>query len=249
VGLGDGRIVALDATVRLGSALYPLAIALPRASDFSNTRKYASVTSADGAHQPGAHASVSLFMRFKTCDRRLSDMYMHVDDGMVMKAQIAGVDLNGTGTCAAFNLRRASRVVTQLYDAGLAATGVRSTQFTILVALAKTQPASIGALAETTLMDQTTMTRNLRLMARLGLVDVPARGAKREKLVRLTAKGERMLAKAVPVWRGLQERFVDAFGKMSWREMRRDLELAAVTAMHMQRVPVARGPRNVRRYR
>src|SRR5262245_55776460 len=139
------------------------------------------------------------------------DMYMHVNGGAVMKALIDGVDLSGTGTCAAFNLRRATRVVTQLYDAGLAETGARSTQFTILVALAKTQPASVGALAATTLMDQSTMTRNLRLLARMGLVDVPARGAKREKLVRLTAKGERVLVKAVPVWRVPHERFVDTF--------------------------------------
>jgi DNA-binding MarR family transcriptional regulator len=169
-----------------------------------------------------------------------------------MKALIAGVDLSGTGTCAAFNLRRASRVVTQLYDAGLAPTGVRSTQFTILVALAKTQPASVSALSEVTLMDQTTMTRNLMLMAREGLVDVPARGQKREKLVRLTAQGERALAKAVPVWRALQERFVEAFGKMKWQEMRPELELAAqaaVTSMRSQRLSVARGRRNPPRHR
>jgi DNA-binding MarR family transcriptional regulator len=168
-----------------------------------------------------------------------------------MKTRIAGVDLSGTGTCAAFNLRRASRVVTQLYDAGLAATGVRSTQFTILVALAKTQPASVSELAATTLMDQTTMTRNLRLMAREGFVEISARGARREKLVRLTVDGERALAKAVPVWRVLQERFVDAFGKTKWHEMRRELELAAgaaVTTMRTQRAP-ARGHRTAPRLR
>lgn len=169
-----------------------------------------------------------------------------------MKTPIAGVDLSGTGTCAAFNLRRASRVVTQLYDAGLAQTGVRSTQFTILVALAKTQPSSVGALAELTLMDQTTMTRNLRLMAREGLVDVPARGPKREKLVRLTTKGERALAKAVPVWRALQERFEVSFGAAKWRDMRRELELAAgaaVTTLRAKHMPVSRGDRNAPRHR
>lgn len=148
-----------------------------------------------------------------------------------MKTPIAGVDLTGTGTCAAFNLRRASRVVTQLYDAGLSPMGLRSTQFTILVATAKNQPVSVGALAEVTLMDQTTMTRNLRLMAREGLIEVAARGAKREKLVRLTPAGERALAKAVPVWRALQERFLASFGAGKWRDLRHELELASGVAV------------------
>ncbi|MBL8779933.1 MAG: winged helix-turn-helix transcriptional regulator [Alphaproteobacteria bacterium] len=154
-----------------------------------------------------------------------------------MKTPIAGVDLTGTGTCAAFNLRRASRVVTQLYDAGLSPTGLRSTQFTILVATAKNQPASIGKLADVTLMDQTTMTRNLRLMVREGLIEVSARGAKREKSVRLTPAGERALAKAVPVWRAMQERFLGSFGAGKWRDLRRELELAAGLAVEAKRAP------------
>jgi DNA-binding MarR family transcriptional regulator len=154
-----------------------------------------------------------------------------------MKTPIAGVDLTGTGTCAAFNLRRASRAVTQLYDAGLAETGLRSTQFAILVAAAKRQPASVGALAELTLMDQTTMTRNLALLARAGLVEISARGAKREKLVRLTQKGERQLAKAVPVWRATQERFLASFGQGKWRSLRPELELAAGLAVDVMRAP------------
>jgi len=164
-------------------------------------------------------------------------MYIQIKSGVTMKAPIAGVDLTGTGTCAAFNLRRASRVVTQLYDAGLSPTGLRSTQFTILVATAKNQPASVGALAEVTLMDQTTMTRNLSLMAREGLIEISARGAKREKLVRLTAAGERALAKAVPVWRAMQERFLASFGAGKWRELRQELELAAGLAVNTMRAP------------
>jgi DNA-binding MarR family transcriptional regulator len=164
-------------------------------------------------------------------------MYIQIKSGVSMKTPIAGVDLTGTGTCAAFNLRRASRVVTQLYDAGLSETGLRSTQFTILVATAKSQPTSVGALAELTLMDQTTMTRNLALMARAGLIEISPRGAKREKSVRLTPVGERRLAKAVPVWRATQERFLSALGTGKWRELRPELELAAGLAVDAMRAP------------
>lgn len=170
-----------------------------------------------------------------------------------MKQLIDGVDLTGTAACAAFNLKRASRAVSQLYDAGLQGVGLRSTQFAILVATAKTQPVAVGKLALITRMDQTTMTRNLALMARDGLIDVPRRGAKREKLVRLTAAGERALARAVPVWRVLQERLVGAFGAAKWRQMRAELDslsgAAASGFARRKRAGVARADRNALRHR
>lgn len=141
-----------------------------------------------------------------------------------MRTQIEGVDLQGTRGCAAFNLRRTTRAVTQLYDAGLREAGVRSTQYAILVAVAKAQPVSVGALAAIILMDQTTMTRNLRLMETEGLIEVSARGARREKLVRLTKKGERVLARATPLWRAMQARFVSQVGERRWAELRRALD-------------------------
>jgi DNA-binding MarR family transcriptional regulator len=144
-----------------------------------------------------------------------------------MKSGLGDLDLTGTGACAAFNLKRAARTVTQSFDEALAAAGLRSTQFAILVAAAKNQPVSIGELASLTLSDPTTMTRNVRLMAREGLIAVPARGPKREKRVTLTAKGARALAQALPHWRAAQARFVDAFGGPAWKGMQRDLERAA----------------------
>ena len=148
-----------------------------------------------------------------------------------MRELIEGVDLTGTGACAAFSLRKTARAVTQVYDAGLRETGVRSTQFTILVAIAKSQPATVGALAKLTLMDPTTMTRNLRLLKSEGLVEVSPRGERREKCVRLSKKGERALARSVPVWRAMQSRFVASFGERKWSEMRRELELLAALAV------------------
>jgi len=148
-----------------------------------------------------------------------------------MTSKIGNIDLSGTWGCAAFNLRKTSRTVSQLYDAALAPAGLRSTQFAILVATAKTQPVSIGRLAAFTLSDQTTMTRNVAALAREGLLTVSARGAKGEKRVRLTKKGERALAKAVPAWRALQDRFVGAFGAQNWRDMRRGLEALSGLAL------------------
>jgi DNA-binding MarR family transcriptional regulator len=143
---------------------------------------------------------------------------------------VDGVDLKGTYACAAFSLRKTARAVTQVYDEALREAGLRSTQFTVLVAVAKVQPVSVGALAQKTLMDATTMTRNLALLKAEGLVTVGARGAKREKLVRLTAKGQKALARATPVWRDMQTRFIGTFGQRKWDDVRRDLETLAALA-------------------
>lgn len=147
-----------------------------------------------------------------------------------MRQLVEGVDLKGTFGCAAFSLRKTARVVTQLYDDALRGAGVRSTQYAILVAIAKDQPATIGDVAERTLTDPTTMTRNLRLLKAEGLVEIAARGAKRAKLVRLSKKGERVLVKATPAWRAMQTRFVGRFGERKWEEMRRELETLAAIA-------------------
>ncbi len=70
-----------------------------------------------------------------------------------MAVRLADLNLNGTGSCASFNFRRAARAVTRFYDQALEPCGIRSTQFTILVGVAKTQPTSISALADVLVID------------------------------------------------------------------------------------------------
>src|SRR5437660_3504557 len=121
-----------------------------------------------------------------------------------MKSNPTPLDLNGTGYCASFNFRRTARAVTRLYDVALQKAGIRSTQFAIVVAVAKNQPISIGALGEMLVIDSTTLTRSLRLLQEAGLVAVSNRAAKRQRFLSLTAHGENTLASAVPAWRKAQ---------------------------------------------
>src|SRR5438067_10317538 len=61
-------------------------------------------------------------------------MYIHVKSQMPkMKKHCSPLDLDGTGYCASFNFRRTARAVTRLYDTALQESGIRSTQFAILV--------------------------------------------------------------------------------------------------------------------
>jgi DNA-binding MarR family transcriptional regulator len=157
-----------------------------------------------------------------------------------MSTQLSELNLNGTGACGSFNFRRTARAVTRLYDQAFERFGIRSTQFTILVGIAKTQPTSISALAELLVIDRTTMTRSLRLLKKEGLLKVSERLAKRQRFITLTGKGERMLAATLPAWRVAHERFVQTLGADYWTSFRNELEKLAHVALALERSPSER---------
>ena len=152
-----------------------------------------------------------------------------------MKENSTPLDLSGTGYCASFNFRKAARAVTSLYDTALQKSGIRSTQFAILVGIAKNQPVSIGALADVLVIDTTTLTRSLRLLRREGLIVISNRAAMRQRFLTITAKGERALAHSLPAWRKAQERFVATIGSKYWLDLRDELERLTHIAVDLEK--------------
>lgn len=121
--------------------------------------------------------------------------------------------------CACANLRRAARVVTQLYDQALRPAGMRVTQFTLLQALARAGSISQGGLGELLGIDSTTLTRTLRLLRRQGWIEAE-RGEDRRRLrLRLTATGRREFRCAIPHWLSAQRRLRRALGERGWNEI------------------------------
>src|SRR5690349_15128989 len=116
-------------------------------------------------------------------------------------------------SCACTNLRRASPAVTQLFDTYLDEVGLKATQFTVLasLALSEAKPPTIGALAETLVLEQSSLSRNLAVLERLGFIRlVPGAEDRRERIVSLTRAGHRALNKAFPVWRKAQAAIASA---------------------------------------
>jgi len=139
------------------------------------------------------------------------------------------LDLNGTGHCASFHLRRTARAVTRAYDAALLETGIRSTQFTILVGIAKNQPVPIGALADVLIIDPTTLTRSLHRLQKEGLITISNRSTMRQRFLAITDKGARALARSLPAWRKAHEQLVSTIGLEQWNDLRSELEELART--------------------
>jgi DNA-binding MarR family transcriptional regulator len=115
-------------------------------------------------------------------------------------------------TCACFNLRKAARAATQLYDAALGPSGLRATQVSVLVALALHERVPLGRLAETLIMDRTTLTRNLRPLEKQGWVAGERGPDRRERYIVLTRAGRAVLERALPLWHEVQSRVAAALG-------------------------------------
>jgi DNA-binding MarR family transcriptional regulator len=124
--------------------------------------------------------------------------------------------------CACFNLRRAARAITQLYDHALAPTGLRATQFTLLVALARASAVPFTTLARALGMDRTTLTRNVAPLERDGLLAMRPGPDRRVKLVTISDQGRTTLAAAVPLWEGAQRRITGGLGAGRWNAIRRE---------------------------
>ncbi len=133
--------------------------------------------------------------------------------------------------CACFNFRKASRAVTQLFDSMLQPGGLRSTQFVILVAVAVEGSAKLPGLARMLNVDRSTLTRNLQPLAREGLLRISDTRGERASSVKLTPKGERVLASMVPLWEMAQGAFVRRLGGRRWRTMLEDLN-RVVSVVH-----------------
>lgn len=144
------------------------------------------------------------------------------------------LDLSGTGTCAAFNFRRTARAVTRLYDLALEPSGIRSTQFAILTAVAKFQPTAISRIGEILVLDQTTLTRSLRLLQKQGLLEISPRSTRRQRFLNLTDAGAKALAVAIPLWRRVQGEFLEMMGGESWKGFRNELERLSDVAVELE---------------
>lgn len=143
----------------------------------------------------------------------------------------AAPETGARSACACLNLRMAARALTQMYDAHLAASGLKATQFSILSAIGLAGPLPLSRLAALLVMDRTTLTRNLGPLERDGLIAVGRdRQDRRRREAELTAKGRARLGLAFPLWQEAQRRFLERFGRERWRELRATLGVVTAAA-------------------
>ena len=104
--------------------------------------------------------------------------------------------------CLCFRAQRAARALARRFDAAFRPFGITQGQFSLMMALNRPAPPTMGELAPFLAMDRTTLTAALKPLARRGLVVVrPDEKDARARRLALTDEGRALLAEALPIWR------------------------------------------------
>jgi DNA-binding MarR family transcriptional regulator len=102
--------------------------------------------------------------------------------------------------CLAYATRRTGRAVTNVFNARMAPLDLNVAQFGLLAAVAKMPGATLAAIGEAMLLDESTMARNFALMERRGLVEAEGGRGRGGKQVKLTRAGSRLFGQAAVIW-------------------------------------------------
>ncbi len=106
--------------------------------------------------------------------------------------------------CLNLSFRKATRVISKIYDRELADCGLKCTQFTILRATYLLKQTTNLELQDRLVLDQTTLTRGLKPLIRDGLIQAEPGLDKRQKILSLTTKGKDLYRQAEKRWRRVQ---------------------------------------------
>jgi DNA-binding MarR family transcriptional regulator len=127
--------------------------------------------------------------------------------------------------CSCTALRKATRRISQLYDMVLAPSGLKTTQRAVLAQIGRSEPTTVGALAEALVMDSGALAHTLKPLERDGFVAVTVDpGDRRNRLIRLTRQGRAKLEETDMLWARAQGGFDATFGQIRSDEMRKAME-------------------------
>jgi DNA-binding MarR family transcriptional regulator len=143
------------------------------------------------------------------------------------------IDIREIAGCTCLLARRATRRLTQIYDAALEPVELTINQFGVLAYLHGATldgrgHLPIGALADLIGKHASTLNRDLKPLSARGLVvDTDDPADRRVRAVRITGKGRAQLRKAIPRWRQAEAIIRRSLGAETMLELRGLLELAS----------------------
>ncbi len=106
--------------------------------------------------------------------------------------------------CTNLKLRQITRRVSRHYDAVVAPSGLKTTQYSLLSHIVSMGPVRPSDLAATMNLDNSTLTRNLQPLVVQGWVELGAGVDARSRLVSITEAGRAKRAEAQRLWKQAQ---------------------------------------------
>ncbi len=106
--------------------------------------------------------------------------------------------------CTNLKLRQLTRAVTRHYDAYVAATGLKNTQYSLLSHVVLLGPIAPGELAARMKLDASTLTRNLQPLVAQGWLEVGPGADARSRIVTATPAGRDKRTEGQRAWKQAQ---------------------------------------------
>ena len=114
--------------------------------------------------------------------------------------------------CLAYATRRTGRAVTNVFNARMAEFDLNVSQFGLLAAVSKMPGATLAAIGEAMLIDESTLARNFAVMERRGLIAVEGGRGRGGKHLTLTPAGAKLLIEAGRIWLSTNRELARALG-------------------------------------
>src|SRR5215469_10460229 len=131
-------------------------------------------------------------------------------------------------TCLCVRVQRAARALARYFDDALRPVGLTHGQYSLLVGLNQAEPPVMSEVASALAMDRTTLTANLKPLARRGLVRIAVDAKdKRSRRLIITTKGRATLKAAFPIWKAAHGGLDSAVGVTRVGRLRADLRAIA----------------------
>ncbi len=105
-----------------------------------------------------------------------------------------------------------TRRVAGIYDRALAPLGINIAQYSLMRNIERNAPLTLTQLARLTELDRSTIGRNVRVLQRMGLVELGRGDDQREAMVELSERGQALLNEAGPLWDGIQSQMEQELG-------------------------------------
>jgi DNA-binding MarR family transcriptional regulator len=127
-------------------------------------------------------------------------------------------------SCLCLHVQRAARALARRFDDALRPLRLTNGQFSLMMSLNRPKPPGMASVASLLAMDRTTLTAALKPLQRRRLVKIEADPEDgRGRLISLTLKGKKLLARAVPVWKSTHVKVESLLVDGGAERLRKDL--------------------------
>ena len=109
-------------------------------------------------------------------------------------------------------MKKTTRKISAYYDEVLKPSGLKATQFSVLIVVAMGDASSITGISRLVDVDRTTLQRSLEILQRDGFLNVQSESKGNVRNISITPKGKKKLESAIELWKKAQESITKELG-------------------------------------